>query len=220
MPSNNVSRIKQTTQRGFCASLLIAALTLGVSAPAQASLLGLTLNDAPDISVSFISTSYDSGTGAFTADGFASSLDGDAITGGGFDLDAIIDNSGNLTSGMFSITGTLPGFGPSLLSGTLTDFGSGTVDDVFEFLFTVDDGDLASLYGGVGNLLGGIILHEHGFGGDWGSDFVNVASPTALPPGFSDVGVVPVPAAVWLFGSALLGLAGFGRHTRRKQIAA
>lgn len=26
---------------------------------------------------------------------------------------------------------------------------------------------------------------------------------------------VPVPAAVWLFGSGLLGLVGFGRHTRR-----
>ena len=57
MADSKVSRIKQTTQRGFCASLLIAALALGISGPAQATLLNL-IPETPDISSEFMNIGY------------------------------------------------------------------------------------------------------------------------------------------------------------------
>lgn len=219
MQSSSVSQIKQTTQRGFCASLLIAALALGVSGPAQASPLNL-IPETPDIFSSFTDISYVAGT--LVAQGFALSVDDDGvgaaedILGGTFNLDAAIDVGGNLSGGSLSIGGTVASIGANsgtLLTGTLTDIGF--VDtigggDPLEFLFSVTGGDLAGLYGGTG----GIILTGTGFT-SWVTSFQN--APFA---GMSDtfaVSPVPVPAAVWLFGSALLGLAGFGRHSRRKQ---
>ena len=44
------------------------------------------------------------------------------------------------------------------------------------------------------------------------SDFMSIYEP--LVNSDPDIGVVPVPAAVWLFGTALVGLFGFGK--RRK----
>ena len=217
MADSKVSRIKQTTQRGFCASLLIAALALGVTGPAQASLLNL-IPEEPDIFSSFTDVSYNAGTDILNASGFAISLDDDGvglsepIAGGTFDLTAMIDASGTLSGGTISILGTVGGaVSGTLLTGTLTDIGFNDAGgDPLEFLFSVTGGDLAGLYGGTG----GIILTGTGFT-SWVTSFQN-----APFSGMSDtfaVSPVPVPAAVWLFGSALLGLAGFGRHSRRKQ---
>ncbi len=222
MQFSSVSQIKQTTQRGFGASLLIAALVLGTSGVAQASLLNLTPG-SPDISSNFINVSYDAGTESLVADGFATELDGGVpgIAGGSFNLSAMIDASGNLGGGgTITIGGTLAGLGHTsgtLLTGTLTDIGfaseASESGSTLEFLFNVTGGDLQSVYGGTG----GVILSTTGFNktNSWSIDFANGAFA-----GLSDtfgVSPVPVPAAVWLFGSALIGLAGFGRHSRRKQ---
>jgi len=56
------------------------------------------------------------------------------------------------------------------------------------------------------------------FGGEHGNDddsskLVSKTGPTAV-----SVPAIPVPAAVWLFGTALIGLVGFGR--RKSRIAA
>ena len=222
MQFSSVSQIKKNIQRGFGASLLIATLALGVSGPAQASLLGLTLNDSPDIVVSGITTTYVAGTDLFTAtsngpmeldDGSGPSL---SIDNELFTLNAVIDIFGNLSSGTFSIEGDGLGFATNnLLTGTLTAFGSDTKFDPFEFLFTVTSGELASLYGAPATGTGGIILNLHGFNNDWNADFSAIRANADI-----GVSVVPVPAAVWLFGSALFGLVGYGRHTKRKQAAA
>jgi hypothetical protein len=220
MQSSSVSRIKQTTQRGFCASLLIAALAVGISGPSQAALLNL-IPETPDIFSSFTDISYNAGTDLLTAEGFAISLDDDGvglpepIAGGSFDLTATIDDSGNLSAGSFSIGGTVASIGANsgtLLTGGLTDIGFNDAGggDPLEFLFSVTGGDLAGLYGGTG----GIILTGTGFT-SWATSFQN-ADFAGMSDTFT-VSPVPVPAAVWLFGSALLGLAGFGRHSRRKQ---
>ena len=221
MQSSNVSRIKHTTQRGFCASLLIAALALCISGPAQAALLNLT-QDFPDVSSNFINVAYTEGSDSLTASGFATNLvlvsggADNAIAGGSFDLSASVDDSGSLSSGNISIGGTILGLGfnsGTLLTGTLSDIGF--VDgggDPLEFLFSVTGGDLSSIYGGTG----GVILSSSGFTG-WGADFTN--SPFAGLADTFAVSPVPVPAAVWLFGSALLGLVGYGRQSRRKQQA-
>lgn len=221
MQFSSVSQIKQTTQRGFGASLLVVALAFGAGGSAQASLLGLTLNDSPDIVVSGITTTYVAGTDLFTAtsigpmeldDGSGPSL---GIDNELFTLDAIIDSSGNLSSGTFSIEGDGLGFATNnLLTGNLTAFGSDTKFDPFEFRFTVTSGELASLYG-LAPGTGGIILNLHGFNNDWNADFGATRANADV-----GVSVVPVPAAVWLFGSALFGLVGYGRHTKRKQAAA
>ena len=221
MQSSSVSQIKQITQRGFRASLLFAALVLGANGAAQASSLGLTPG-IPDIFSSSITTGYASGV--FTANGIAMTIDDDgigpsinfdAIVANSFSLTAMIDGSGSLSSGSISITGSITSLSATsgtLLTGTLTDIGFPDAGgNPLEFLFDVTGGDLASLYGG----LGGVILSGSGLpisSTPWANDFSN--NGRGLSDTFS---VVPVPAAVWLFGSALLGLAGFGRHSRRKQ---
>ena len=218
MEASSIDRITQYVQRGFCASLLLTALAFGTAGSAQAALLNL-MPDTPDITSAFINVDYNGGTDLLTASGTALSLDDDGvlpalnIVGGSFDLNATIDAAGILSGGTISIGGTIAGIGAIsgiLLTGELTDVGfSDTGGDPLEFLFDVTGGDLSSLYGGTG----GIILTSSGFQ-NW-VDFQNFAFS-----GVSDtfaVSPIPVPAAVWLFGSALLGLAGFGRHSRRKQ---
>lgn len=51
------------------------------------------------------------------------------------------------------------------------------------------------------------------FGGQDGNDKININFGWAVRSG--DVSAVPIPAAVWLFGSGLLGLIGLGRQRRR-----
>ena len=220
MQSSSVSRIKQTTQRGFCASLLIAALLMCASSLAQASPLNLVLNPAPDISSAFITVDYDSTLDILTASGFAQQLETGGIgspfliTGGSFDLAASVDDLGILTGGSLAIGGTVAGLGfnsGTLLTGSLSAIGF--VDaggDPLEFLFNVTGGDAASLYGG----LGGIILGSTGFTGDWTSDFDGGAFNSVADVG---VGVVPVPAALWLFGSGLIALLGLSGRNRQKR---
>ena len=101
MADSSVTRIKQTTQHGLCASLLIAALALGISGQVQASPLNLT-KDTPDIFSSGMNISYVAGTGMFSATGFATSQDDGGINPslpignmGNFSLTASIDNCRN-----------------------------------------------------------------------------------------------------------------------------
>ena len=189
--------------------LLAAGLLLGSAA--QAAPLDLLLADSPDIFSSGINVDYTASSGVFSAIGTASTFEDDGvgpatpISGGGFDLTASIDTSGVLSGGTFSIDGTLGAFTGTLLTGTLTGLGFPSIGngDPLEFLFDVTGGDLASAYG----TSGGIILSNSGFTG-FASDFINTPFT-----GVADTGtVVPVPAAVWLFGSGLLGLIGIARR--------
>lgn len=216
MISINVRQDAQKRQPDSCVRLLVATLLLGMSSLTQAAPLNLILNDFPDITSSFISVDYNAGTDVLSASGFALSLDDDGvapaepIAGGTFGLAASIDDLGAMSGGTLSIGGTIAGLGFNsgiLLTGTLSDIGFNNAGDPLEFLFDVTGGDAAGLYGG----LGGIILSSSGFGGDWTSDFSTTMGASA------DVGVIPVPAAIWLFGSGLIGLLGFGRHARRNR---
>jgi len=193
---------------------------------AQAAPLNLTLNDVPDIVSQFIDVTYDSGLQALTASGFALELDDDGsvpaepIAGGIFYLTATIDNAGNLVGGTGTITigGTVASLGfnsGTLLTGTLTAFGFPNAgSDPFEFLFDVTGGDAAALYGG-GSVPGGVILSGTGFGGDFTSDFDNLNIGPGTGIAVANVGTVPIPAALWLFGSGLLGLTGLARRRDR-----
>ena len=79
MQSSSINRIKQTTQRGLCAGLLIAALAVGINGPAQATLLNL-IPETPDIFSGFMNIGYNAGSGLFAAQGFANALNVDGVS--------------------------------------------------------------------------------------------------------------------------------------------
>lgn len=210
--------IKNVLQ-GTISRLYAAVCAALLAIPAQAALLNLTLADSPDIVSGFIDVSYDATTATFFASGFAFELkDGSGvrqINGGLFDLGATIDNSGILSGGTLTIGGTIAALGfnsGTLLTGTLTALGfPGNGGDPLEFLFDVTGGDAAGLYGSSA----GIILSNSGFSGSFAADFDNLLGGLA-GTGYSLADTaptaMPVPAALWLFGSGLLWLAGMTRR--------
>jgi hypothetical protein len=211
---SNLGNTLSHPRAGRWAGLLVASLMLlGLGSQAQAAPLNL-LKLYPDVFSSGINVTYNAGSDAFTATGTASTYEDDgvgpavAITAGTFSLGATIDASGALSTGTLSIGGTIASIGANsgtLLTGTLTTLGFPTSGsgDPLEFLFDVTGGDLASAYG----TSGGIILTQSGFSGGFAADFANGSFV-----GLADTFVVPVPAAVWLFGSGLLGLTGIARR--------
>jgi hypothetical protein len=195
--------------------LLVFLMALVSMCAAHASPLNLVLSQTPDILVQLTDMEYDAGTDLFTADGLAVNLNDDGspdlISGGNFSLSASIDDTGTLAGGTLSVTGTIAGLGynsGTLLTGNLTAFGF--LDgggDPLEFLFEVTGGDAAGLYPSVA----GAILTSTGFGGigDFTTGFTNSGT------GNVNIAPVPLPAAVWLFVTGVLGLAGLGRAHRQ-----
>ena len=188
--------------------LAIAVTTAGLLAAnsANAALLGLNLDPAPDIFSSFITVDYDMGTQTLTADGFALNLfDGadNAIAGGTFSLTASVDNSGVLSGGSLMIGGTTGGFNSgTLLTGSLTALGFDDAGgDPLEFMFDVTGGDLAGMYGSSG----GIIMTNTGFNaglftGNFTSGDMAASSDTGVPTS------VPEPESLLLLSLTLCGL--------------
>ncbi len=187
------------------------AVTLTGLSTAQAAPLNLILQ-TPDISTSFMSTTYDAGTDLFTVDGpyGGGTLDGADIIDETFSLSATIEAGGILKSGSLTITGTSGIYTSGLLiTGDLFRVGfSNNGSQLLEFLFTPTGGDLLAVYG---SRNGGIIMSVTGYNDDnFNSSFTGAAFNT-----FADTAPVPVPAAVWLFGSGLLGLIGFAKRAKR-----
>lgn len=197
------------------ARALCAVTVLTVAATTQADLIGLPLLDAPDLASGFLTSTYDAGPGFLTIDGFALEFDDDGsipanlITGGVFNLDAVIDDSGEATAGSLAILGNVDGFGPDLLRGNLVDFGF--IDgggQILEFLFEVTGGELDELYGGEGALFGVILdVNDVGYSGDWTESF-------ALSNGVADTAPIPATGVLAVFA----GLA-FARGRRDRSSA-
>ena len=211
-------------RKGIWAGVLLGASMLCMSSLGQATAFNLDLEVAPDILSTFTSTSYDAGMQTFLADGFASQLFTNpttyAITDSGvFDLDATIDNLGNLVSGALTITGKVSDImfnSGVLLTGNLTAVGY--ADDVMangdtiEFLFTVSGGDAAMMFGGIG-AVGGVILGNTDYAGTWAMDFMSQAFQV-----LNDTGVpkqVSAPTTMLMLSLALVGLAGFARRKQK-----
>jgi hypothetical protein len=148
------------------------------------------------------------------------------VSGGSYTLTALFSGAGIFQSGTVSSTGTA--LDPSaifddfrsgtLVTGDLSELGFGGSDQagIIEFSFNNIGGDLGTLASGDN---GGIIISFFNmsptWAGDWDPSLNN--NPAFWQRSFtaSNASVdtfIPVPAAVWLFGSGLLGFAGIARR--------
>jgi hypothetical protein len=190
--------VNNTLLGKISASLVLTLAMLSYSVGSKAASLGLTLYD-PDITSQYLSTNYNATTDLLTIDGgagFGNTIDGLDI-GATFTLVADISAGGILNSGTINISG--------YIEGDLLELGyENNGGQVLEFTFNPTGGSLLPDY--LGNN-GGIILSVTGYNdNDFNTDFTGNAAAT-----FGNTAPIPVPAAVWLFGSALMGFFGFRR---------
>jgi len=94
------------------------------------------------------------------------------------------------------------GVGPG--GGILAVIGNPTADWT-TYNFSTTAGDAVSAAGGITLQLNGVCGADAGCVSDWYIDNVSISADVEVP-------AVPVPAAVWLFGSGLLGLIGVARR--------
>ena len=184
----------------------------------HAAPLNLALLDAPNIFSANLGVQYGFALDTLTVSGNASTLDDDGVGPAwnidstcctpSFILSATIDSAGIASGGSLTIGGTVAGLGfnsGTLLTGTLSSFGFPTAGgDPLEFLFDVTGGDAAGLFGTqFGVVLTGTGLPSTLFSTAFNNSREGEAVAAAL---------VPIPAAVWLFGSGLLALTGIARR--------
>jgi hypothetical protein len=208
--------------------LLAGALSVGAVGQAQAfpSLLSY-----PDISVGFINLEFNAVTRAFSAHSVgpvsvdwgptATVPQPGLVSGGGFQMEAIIDAAGNMTSGTFSVFGSAEGPSGGSLSdpvlvaslGPMSQPVENPVGEDLNFVFkTITGGALASDFANGA----AVLMKGTNFAG-WGSSFfVSDRSAVADIRPIKD-GVVPEPGVLALFA---LGLLGMGYVLRQRGAAA
>jgi hypothetical protein len=159
---------------------------------------------------------YDSTNDELVANGYAVDLDGDVATNPGFNLTAMIDESGTLSGGSVTVTGEISSRGfnsGTLLTGELTAFGAqaGSLGDDFEFLFTVTGGDAELLYEAAGYAGAVLLSAPTSFVGSFAGDFSGLGYGSA-----NVLAAVPEPlsAVVWSVLGACVAVAWWRRRTR------
>jgi len=162
----------------------------------------ITVNPDPFIDATLTITNNTSSTKHFdflftlpVGSPFASGLKSGNLSGSFKDL----NNSGSVSLGNFDWHGQIDGTDAmSLISGTFGCGGAGCIGSIG----TVSDGPLNS--GPVNSTIGTHIVFDLSAG-----DQASFTSHFEVVPT-----VVPIPGAVWLFGSGLLGLAGIARRKK------
>jgi hypothetical protein len=198
--------------------LLVSLFLIFVAGPAQAALIGLTLEE-PLISYDNLGmTSYDATTDVFSVD--ASSLSillggppPSPISNGTFDISIEVDDTGSLVGGVpgddLSITGDIGAGLVVLLTGEILEFGfeEAGVTDSFDFLFAVTGGALSGLIstGWVGVEL---FSEDSTFTGSFAVPFEGGAKGIAGA-------VIPEPTGFIVFGIGAM-VAGGAAVTRRR----
>lgn len=215
---------------------LLAAGLLLLGSAAQAATLNLT-KTFPDMFVGSLDIGFvtDGDGGQLTISGDPASFT--EVSGGNqnpiqsvpdfddFTLEADIDAAGNVLSGSFSSAGQVrdvinplvvlfdgPVSAGGLLNGNLDLFGfaGSTNTGILEFTFNTVSGVINDDLGPFS--AGGIIISVSS--SSMANFDVDVLTTNWTGGGVADV-FVPVPAAVWLFGSGLIGLLGVARQRRR-----
>jgi hypothetical protein len=193
----------------------VAIATSTFATPALGGLIpGFGLEPSPDITTGFVDVYYDASSSAFVAEDSALTYDdgggAEAIIGGAFTINAVVDNFGTASSGSLLIEGTIPSgpFGDPLLTGTLTAFGwVGGGGDIFQFIFSVSGGSLAAAYGGLGAEVG-VLLDANipgGYTGDWTLDFDNrVNGQSGTGNGVANAAPVPAPGVLSILCVAMM----------------
>ena len=218
--------------------LWIAASLLLVSSASQAAITTYN-NEATFLGAVGSSTTYDFETGSgFPADSNGAGPGGFVAAGtfGGITNDATVYQSALAQSGVQVMTGNTGTFGGATLNFLPGTTGIGfwgldlTADEILrvtvEFLtagtqqydITLGgDPRITPQYFGVWDatdsilsaaLVGGNLDGSGLFSRAWAIDDLSVAG--------GSVPAVPVPAAVWLFGTALIGLMGFNKRRKHK----
>lgn len=132
------------------------------------------------------------------------------VTYGSYKLKANLDNSGTFLDGDLKITGSISHYGISdsvLLTATLNEFAYN--GNTLAFNTTITGGEICIVVGCTISESVWVNLDNGGF-------------DPALKQ-FTDTGTaittIPVPAAVWLFGSGILGLVSVARRKRNSGTA-
>lgn len=132
---------------------------LGVGAtPARANMIGLTPS-SPNCTAFLVDVKYTAATRLFEATGNGLDFDVDGVAppdyslpAGQYKLNVTIPATGLPTGGDLRITGSIPSLNATsgtLLTGTIAKFGCSNPPsggEIFEFIFNVTGGDLASYY--------------------------------------------------------------------------
>jgi hypothetical protein len=201
-------------------TLLVSLFLIFVAGPAQAALIGLTLEEPLINYDSGGTTSYDAATDVFTVD--ATSFDillggppPTQILNGTFDISIQVDDTGSVVGGVpgddLLITGDLGAGLVVLLTGEILAFGfqdqQGQDPDFFEFLFKATGGTLVADL--PTDLVGVELTSENSsFGGSFTVDFAGAAKGTAGA-------VIPEPTGFIVFAIGAM-VAGGAAVTRRR----
>ena len=211
-----------------------AALALTLALAASNAQAGMTLNldlgfpdiNAQESSIVFGGLSGSSGTFTVRSQTLAITfIDGGPTTpidNGSLTINALIDDQGGLVSGDIEIVGDLGNRSRELLNGSLREFGFSAVPSgfqefgLFEILFDVTGGSLATDYGGVGGvILTGVSPTSIDFGSA-NSFSLNTTSVDVAPPALT---AVPEPStfATASIGFGIIGLVAARRRLARKR---
>ena len=196
--------------------LLTMALAIGVSSGrAEAASIGLN-NSFPDITASFLTATYDTGSGAFLAealwlDYFTDALSPPLFVGNPFySIEAHVDNSGAFVSGdqEVLIKGDIGGGDETLLAGTIIAFGFNGLtvsgSSTLEFLVNVTGG--LPFFGS----RAGIIVSQLNFIAD------PINPSKHISEGISDNFAVPVPDQPGTLGLLSIALSSLVAAARRR----
>lgn len=143
-----------------------------------------------------------------TGSGFTSNVDGGGVN---FSYDSSILNVASV-----SIDGTVWDFGGAGISTGLINNDTGTVDGIMVNTFSVVTGsfDVATIqFQAIGSGTSALNLTEYALN-PWASGG-SLINPIMASGSLTVLQSVPIPAAVWLFGSGLLGLIGLARRHAR-----
>ncbi len=210
--------IKRRGKVGALRMLFLAAfLVLGISSVSQAGPLGVSIDPYPDIMSGFITTTYNATSGAFSANGWALTLD----TGTGqqnittnFRLTATIDKTGAASAGSLTIGSAAA---PLLYTASLLGFAYNAVQGgAMEFLFGPATGSYVPSIFADTKPLDLQLSAGTGFMGTFATGFTSSSGTSELRGDPPPQGT-PEPSALLLMMVAAAGLLGATTHAQRSR---